>query len=507
MRQRKRDWPQTVVCYHVTEATIPESMWAQARKMQALWNRLCEMHAAVRASITDVTPEDERKAKWAQFNLDARAAAKASGLHQECDADILERFTKACVAAAKDYTRGWPRPKGLSVSIRHRYSGGGCPVSSLSSSRSSRCRFSERLDVSRFKRRCLTGVFGLNDGSQIEFTATATQVIPPGSIVKSARWVGRYSRAFGWRWRIAVQVETPPVQQRTMTGKTCAIDVGWRKLEGALRVGYLVDSTGERRELRLPLDFSTRDTRRWRKRNPNMEPIPQTHEELRELSALRDASLESLKADLRAMLSPLPFGFDKMRNRGLRRLLKELPDSDSAAKDRIAAWISQDEPRYRRQARASERFANARMKIYERWAAEIAASYDTVIVEAPFAKHAVESTDKSPALHAADRNYQIAAPHSLVQKLSHACRRSGSRFVKKRSKDTTARCSVCGGKVATGPDLILVCENGHAQDQDYNAAVNLLSQSTAVSERKSRLRRRAVRRASQVAGDTTISEE
>lgn len=508
-RKRKRNWPQRCYRFAVTSADIPESMWAQAKLMQALWNRLCEMHAEVRASISETTPEEERKAKWAQFELDARASAKAAGLRQECDADVLDRFTKACVAAAREPARGWPKPRGLSVSIRHRYGGGGTPLPTIVSDRAKRVRVNGPVSFSALGRqrnaarkgadsRFRHGVFQLNNGDNIRFTIQQHEPINPGAIVKSVRWVGRRAVAFGWTWWLIVQTEEPPVE-RVPTGRACGIDVGWRKRGDALRLAFLADDTGTKRELLLPLDFSTKQTRRERIRRPHFEHQPQNHAELRDLARQRDERLEELKADLRALLSPLPAGFDKMRGRGLVRLMHELPDTESIARQRIEQWREWDRPRFRRETRARQRFAQRRVDLYRNLAAEIAKTYDTINVEAVGVKRMIEDDERDPALKAADRYHQIAAPSDFLRCLSNAARKYGSQFVRKDAKKTTTTCSDCGAEMTSGADLMQRCVNGHLLDQDENAARNLLSQTFGVYERSSRLRKQRGVETTQVA--------
>lgn len=502
-RKRKRDWPQRVYKYAVTQAHIPQEMWEQAKRMQALWNQLCELHAGVRASINNETAEDERKAKWEAFNESARIACRDSRLSQECDTDVLDRFTKACVAAAKDPSRGWPRPRALAVSIRHRYTGGGVPLTSLTSLRANRVRIDAHIAFdssdrprhaarqgkdSRYRR----GQFQLNNGELILFTCQVHEPINPHAIVKSVRWVGRRSNAFGWSWWIIVQTEEPAVS-RVQTQRECGIDVGWRKRGvEAIRVAYLVDDAGESREILLPLDFSTRDLRRQKERHPEWEHPPQTHAEIRELQSKRDGELEALKANLKSLFSPLPPGFEKMRGRGLIRLMRELPD-DSVAKGVIKSWMQADMGPYLALARASERFANRRREAYRIIAAEIAEKYDVINIEKCEIAHMISDDDrqepKSHSLQAADRYHQIAATYDFVQCVKTAAKKRGAKVYMKASANTSAVCSVCGGVMSIGHELFQRCENGHEIDQDENAARNILSQTFPVYVRKTELRK------------------
>lgn len=500
-RKRKRDWPQRNFKFAVKECTLPDSFWQQAKKMQALWNSLCEHHAAVRESINDDTPESDRKAKWAAFNELALQLVSESGLNWECGPDVFDRFTKACIAAARDGSRGWPRPSGLKVSIPHRYTGGGVEVSRLTSRTAKRFR----LDTSRLckpGRNNVSGEFGLDDGS-IAFTIHQHRPLPTEAIVKSVRWCGRRSVAFGWGWHITITVEEPPAAERQKTGKSVAIDVGWRKRDNALRFGYLVDSDGLSKELLLSLDFSTRDSRRQRRLHPEFEQIPENHAELRDLQERRDRSLDACKLRLKEVLSPLPAGFEKMRGRGLSKLLME--SESEQVKAIVQEWMDSDRPLFRTQSRASDRFANSRQSQYETLAANIARAYDVVYVEAVDIKGMAEDDDKGHALNAADRYRQIAAPGEFLACLKNACRKYQSEFIQRDAKCSTIRCHICGGNAVAGAEIELTCENGHRWDQDENAARNLLSQTWPVAVQKPKLRRNRKERDGKQPENTAVS--
>ena len=500
-RKRKRDWPQLVYKFAIVPDEIPEQLWAQAKQMQRLWNMLAIEHEYVRMSINKSTPEEERVERWQMFEREAAALNAESGLNWE--SDVLDKFTKACVAAAKQPGRGWPRTRKMTVSIPHRFTGGGAAVAILSSPRATRVRFNDPVSFAHDGkhsqcRRVIDGFFGLDNEARLHFRATVHRSIPATSIVKSVRLVGRQSVAFGWEWSLSVTVEEPPSEPRIETGKQCAIDVGWRKRGDALRIGYLVDTDGASEELLLPLDFSTKQSRRQRKRRPHFDQIPESHDELRELASSRDLALEELKRLLKTNLRQIPAGFEKMRSRGLVKLLRELPDEESACRKLIQDWLDIDRPKFRTETRARARFSGRRVDIYSCLASRLAKEYDEICVEDIRVSKIITDDDRDHALKASDRYHQIAATADFLRLLSNACRRRGSRFVKKTDVDSSATCSVCGEEMSTGAELVQQCENGHAMDQDHNAAMNLLSQTWGQSEQKTGLRRKQRRASSQV---------
>lgn len=514
-RKRKRDWPQLVYKYHAvpidpnqTEGRYgaavspPQAMWDQCRKMTDLWNKLCEGHKAIREQIQFAEPkftEYERKALWTVWkNETVPTLLKAADLNWICGPDVVDRFEKACTAAhsrANGKGKGWPRPRGMTVSLLQRFTAGGKEVHRLCGNARS-FRF-EQLPTSE-GRKTIYGHFGLDGDELIHFRATVHRPLPADAIVKSVRWCGQRSVAFGWEWSIAIQIEIPALPHHEPTGMTAAVDVGWRNMGSGIRVAYLVDDRGHEEDYRLPFDRSTYDTRRTREKyadRPNFFPPPQSHEDLRRLTTERDLALEACKQRLRELLSPLPAGFEKMRSRGLVKLLMELREIDTpphnparlegwearepteneiAARQVLETWIAWDRPRFRVQTRTEQRFAANRETRYRNWAKQVAMRYDAAHVEALQIKRMIEAEKKEAALHGADRNHQIVATSRLLLLLQQACRKYGCKYVVKEAPGTTITCHECGGEIKPGAALELRCENGHREDQDRNAALNLL---------------------------------
>ena len=503
-RKRKRDWQIVNYSYDITSATVPEAAFVVARRMSDLWGLLCDEHQRVRTLINDQTAEDDRKKMWAEFNVFAREAVKASGLNWVNGPEVLDRFTKACVAVAKDSTRGWPSRGRFRVSLTHRWTGGGSDIATITSRQTNRLRISGNILCEPKwleKRETLrsgegSGVFEVDGktGECIAFRFYIHRPMPSNAILKAARWTGKYTPSFGWKWRLTMTVEIPPTgEEREPSGKRCAIDLGWRKRPHGIRYAYLVDSDDASRELVLSTDFSTSSTRRSRRAitDPNWLHPPTSHDELRDWMEMRDRNLEEVKAKLRTLLSPLPDGFVKMRRGGLWKLMNELPDGE--AKSVIAAWHEPDTRLMKVQARQQERMARCRDDQYRKMAVTIAKAYDEVRIDAAGLKQMIDDDKKDPALKAADRNRDIAAPGLFAQHLKNACKKYGAKCIVVEPNKTTATCSVCGAAIAPGPSLVLRCENGHAMDQDENACRVMLSQTWAALERKPRLRKKAER--------------
>lgn len=488
MRVRKRDWPQRVYKYAIANCDIPQSMWDTARKMHDLWCNLARLHEETRKKINDETTKDERKSIWVAFTAQVDQLVAGSGLNWECGPEVRDRFEACCKRAAKDKSGGWPRVRGMtSICIPHRYTGGGVTLNKLVGK-------AKRFRLFNLGAGLVPGAFGIGEDS-IRFKAVIHRAIPAGCVVKQVKWLGRRS-VFGWKWFIAITVEYPPVSFRIKTGKSIAIDLGWRsiKSDDEIRVGYSIDSDGHHEELRLPLQYSTRNIRRYNKRFPDVA-IPVNHQELSDLQARIDAAKDELKEWIAANIEPNPVGLQKMGRRGLRKLRDETDNAE--LRDRIAAWMDADHTRQKRYAAAADRLAQRREWLYENWASELAKKYDRIIIEGDLkVKDMIEQPGKDKAdgvevdvgLKKGLKYHQIAATAELKVAIKNAAEKHNAVLVKAGAALTTAICSACGGKIKTSGKLVLTCENGHSIDQDENACRNLFSQIDRPEWWKERLR-------------------
>lgn len=463
-RIRKRDWPIVVYKFAVTDATIPQSMWNVAKTMNSAWCQLAIVHRWLRE--TQPEDENEKKAHWELFDPLAKQIVDALGLNWECGPEVIDRFRTACTNARRNPKTGWPKPHAMdSICIPHRYTGGGSPLISLTSMRSKRFG----LDV--LSTGCNAGHFGI-DNDRIAFRSVVHRVIPQCGIAKKVCWCGRKD-VFGWRWHVTVTVELQQ-HERTNTGKSVGIDLGWRKQLDGIRVAVFADSDGRFAELVMPLDCSTRDSRRSNERTGHSSPL--SWSELRELQSDLSQSVEDAKRDTRSMLENIPAGFDRMREGGLLKLLKD-ERAPVCVRNRLAVFAGRYQHLLRLYTRASQRIVGRRRWLYQNFAAWIAKNYDRVSIEGDLdIKAMIEESNKPHALNAADRYHQYAATGELKAEIIKACKKYGATIVRSDAAHSTATCCVCGSEVSTGPEIVLCCRNGHKIDQDVNASVNLLSQ-------------------------------
>jgi hypothetical protein len=317
--------------------------------------------------------------------------------------------------------------------------------------------------------------------------------LPAGALIKRVSLVGRHCRPFGWKWGLAFGLEIPPVEAAQRVYGIAALDIGWRKLADGLRVVTVFDSEGRCYELPLPWDASTRDTRRLRERARSRgwdAPID-SWSAYWEAQAKRDEGLDQTKSFIGAMLKDIPesirpsaAAFTKMRNGGLKRLLRVLVTAEEAPPiiELLEAWKQIDDRAHGRLTAARERMAGRRLQVYGEFAAFLATHYDAVILEDfDLAEFAEKSTDDDAAKEAAARYRHMAALYRLRGAIANALAEAGREVRQRPAEYSTQTCSECGAHVPPGLTLVLTCVNGHALDQDANTGRLLVQEELGLS--------------------------
>ena len=548
MRPRKRsDWPVRVFRFWASpREPMPPVVWSTARQMLTTWNALVEARERVaqdaqheRACFCGDDHRPRVKARWARWNDEARAIAKHSSLNWEQGPAVLDRFTTACIAAARGQ-RGWPQIQHRldRIMIPHRFTGGGIPVAALYSSRAQRVRLvapSPRAyepGLSHSEKRRLRVSPAHRDGphpdhemnrfwvgdAAIEFRAVYHRPLPETAIVKQVAWTGRRHVTRGWQWALTITVEEPPRPVGVTTGTSCSraagLDLGWRVMgDGAyLRIGMLVDgASGQAIELRLPLDAPTSHTRRHRLKSGWRDLAGMDEALARLLDATKAAVRPRLWGDdLPAEVAGIVRGWERVRQGGLIRLLRALESTpEQRVEPRVTvlrAWRQENDRLRSLRMELWDRLIGRRQWYYHNLAAWMCATWSTIAWEgdlrlkamaedddvriapgdlATLAEHAGDGIERDLtllrqnqfALRRSMRYRHIAALSEFRLALRHAAARAGTTLVDKPAAYTTLTCAVCDDVLA-GQDgsLWLECKNGHRHDQDENAARNLLAQ-------------------------------
>lgn len=486
MHTRKRpDWPQLVYSYRAYPHELPQSLWDQARAMQALWNRLVELRDQVREHTQSLTKE-EAKPLWTQLNSDLRHAAKESGLGWEAADAVLDRFQTASRKAAKEGAALRTQYRLDKIMIPHRFTGGGVSVERFFAQRTGKRARIAPVDPSVYeltywRRReadRTAGVFGLDRGA-IPFTCHLHRPIPPGSFIKQAWWIGTFNRhrPARWEWHIQLVVERPPYPA-ALPGKPIAgLDLGWRIMaEGEyLRMGFLTDSEGRSYELRLPmLRTDTRDSRKARKHE-----VPRLHTvyALWRLDEEIGNGVEDCKAQLRERLTTLPPGFVQMRQGGLRKLAQAWAVTGEHAEEQaiIGACLLKDAELWRLKTGLQDRLVRRKQWLYRNIADWLTRTYGAICWEGNLSTKQIAQQEEGPALQNAAKFRQWAAVGEFRLYLKQAAVKNGDALIGPDGAFSTMTCWECGDVLAERSGaLYLECRNGHRWDQDANASKNFL---------------------------------
>lgn len=260
---------------------------------------------------------------------------------------------------------------------------------------------------------------------------------------------------------------------------TVGIDIGWRAIDGEIRVAVAVDAAGAVSECRIP--------QRLRLRAKKVE----------DLRSIRDKRTDAAMAELRAWraanAATLPDWFrEATETLHAWRAAGKLAaltirwrtnrwDGDAIAFGAAEAWRKQDKHLLEWEANQRESVINCRKDLFRCWAKQIA-RYRTVVLERlnlrAFTDRPGQGAEPETAQARAARGVRQEAGVSILRgAIKDAVRRAGGEIVEVPAVKTTQTCSVCEREEPfdAAANLRHRCVQCLAEwDQDENAARNLL---------------------------------
>lgn len=309
--------------------------------------------------------------------------------------------------------------------------------------------------------------------------------LPPDGVIRSAS-ILRERIATYYRWKLVVLVEqgaSKAAMSPCPRNGAVGIDIGWRRLPSGLRVAYWHDDEGRNGEIRLP--------ERWLVGMCQVE----------NLRGIRDTAFNVVRTELAAWLKQqeqLPAWLREATEhisqwRAIGRLAglclrwrEQRFEGDGTIFPQLEEWRRRDKHLYEYEGNLRDRLLRQRREQYRIFAAGLARQYSEVRLEEfdlrPIAR--VKDNGKGKELPEAARHYrQWAAVSTLRLAIENACKREGVNLVKVDAMNTTRRCQACGAVDVFDAARILspTCpECGMIIDQDWRAAINILSQTEAV---------------------------
>lgn len=300
--------------------------------------------------------------------------------------------------------------------------------------------------------------------------------IPEDALIKSAsisaKKVGNHIN-----WFLNVTVTTNGASAVERTGKVIAIDVGWRKKVGGLRVGYRVDSDDKEGEILLDESFLGTEKR--------LEGLQKTLDNNFNVAKEKLLRWLAVQTEVPAWLIEAVEHLAQWRAR--RKLANVVNhwrenrfDGDNEIYEWLEKWRKQDKHLWTWQSNLREKQAGRRLDQYRVLASQLAKNYDVIVIEdfdlrqVKTKKRPEEGVDTDSKIRNASK---IASVGILRNEIRRACVEAGKINFKVNPLNTTLECPFCGGRIEGSPreNITVTCGNCRAvYDQDWAGAKNIL---------------------------------
>lgn len=291
-----------------------------------------------------------------------------------------------------------------------------------------------------------------------------------------------------WRYKAVITATIPEnsIRRQIRGSGAVGVDLGWRMVKEGLRVAYWADDRGRHGELTLPPEV--------------------LHEFAKcdDLRAIRDKHFNEAKAALGKWLTEnngnAPEWLkDETKNltqwraagklaNVVRRWRQARFDGDAEIFGQMSAWMHRENHLYDWEANLRDQVHRRRREIYRVFAAKLARSYATVVMEDFDLRKVARKPDPEQGTQRVlptDRQRFVASVSELRLAIKNACQQAGTEYVATEAAYTTIDCAVCGHreKFDASAQVLHTCPKcGKLYDQDHNAAINLLQRVLRKSE-------------------------
>lgn len=392
----------------------------------------------------------------------------------------------------------------------HRFTGGGLEPASIYQNRTKRLfieavaeefyadnKYRNRLN------RVTSGWFGmgLRNSLRIPFRIVLERPIPPEAKIKTANLIGRFKNQ-NWEYYLVFTVDEPVTDSGNgeKPKAVAGLDLGWRKFENYIRFGVLADSNGNLFEFRLPQNPGKKQSlRRLEKmlaRHGKPAPkLPQTWQDIEDWQGQNGLAIQRVKQLLSQLslprteaLEPFIANLVKVGKSGLLRLLRALepiateqePDVLTAL-DILQKWREEYFSREKAINYTRDRLINNRNYSYQLLAnwlrknyRELALATDLPLQQIAEKAARVSTLEEGGAALKNSSKYRVQVSLSELLKWIKQKQSGGETWLKpKKSANISTTCRICGGLCKETAKLTITCANGHREDKDVQAAVNL----------------------------------
>jgi len=317
----------------------------------------------------------------------------------------------------------------------------------------------------------------------LELPMVMHRPLPDKSVIRNAAVI-RERIGDKFRYKLVITVAFEPMPHKPVGEGAVGIDLGWRNVEGGLRVAYWKDEDGNGEALVLP------------------NRLVSQFKKVDELKSIRDQHFNDAKnvltlwmtgKNLPEWLKQETATLSQWRGKGrLVMLTRKWQENRFSGDQEMVAyleeWIKRDRHLWDWETNLQDQVGRHRREIYRKFASEIVKKYARIFLE-KFNLRAV-SQKKSPeegtkGSTPVDRQRTIASVSILRQAIGNAATREGVDVAYVPSRNTTIECHVCGHTEnfdAAGHIMHTCTKCSNVWDQDENAAIIILKRGLSQME-------------------------
>lgn len=295
----------------------------------------------------------------------------------------------------------------------------------------------------------------LKDGLLLEVPLVYHRPLPNARVIFARLAIERV----GDRWVYSIHVTVDATRERVLPGQgRCAVNFGWRRVPGGIRVAYAVGEDGREQECVVPDRIFDR-----MKHSESLRGLADkiAHVYLGESGRRAKARKLALSAPTatRTELGLMPLTMEQAE--------KQLPED-------AEHWARRDRHLYQWERDEYAAAKRARKEIFRLWSLKLAREYAECVIEAFDMRQVIERRDDELPIPAARHYRFLVAPHYLRLEVKA---RFGEACQILEPAKLTLTCHACGKlcKWDKARELRHDCEScGASWDQDANNARNQL---------------------------------
>lgn len=322
-----------------------------------------------------------------------------------------------------------------------------------------------------------------------QFKMVYHRPLPADAEIKKA-WVQREKIGKRWFWEVCFVIQTQVKKVEHPSDLSCSFDAGWRVMKDGIRIGMVVDTKDQAREIRLPKSGKRKD-----------KNIHERMEYVDNLNSIRANHFNKFKEDLGKWAKDNPksvpnFVTDKLPHlskiRSQRKFIQvyfqwrgERTPGDEVGFKLIEAWAKKEEHLFPWQENYRSRTLNCRKDFYRKLANDLCKKYSTIVREdlslsemALLSKTRDEKgmKDKDDLHLTARRNRTRASISEFFDALELVAPKYGTRILKVNPAYTSKTCNSCNEICELdSTNHVHTCEHcGAVWDREVNACRNLL---------------------------------